>query len=382
MKKDSLVIHGGETIDKFTGAVNVPVYLSSTFKQPEFGVSLGYEYARTNNPTREALEKLIADLEGGSRGFGFSSGMSAISTILNLFKSGDKILINNNVYGGTFRVISKVFSNYKLNYDIIEDFNELDFSTVSEDVKGIFIETPTNPLLSITDIEKISEEAHKKNILVIVDNTFMSPYFQNPLNLGADIVIHSATKYLAGHSDIVAGLAVVKDKELGEKIGFLQNAIGAILSPFDSYMLIRGIKTLSVRLEKHEENAKKISRYLNNHELIEKVYYPGLKEHLNHEIQKKQASGYGGIISFKLKEGCDFKKFINSLKLITFGESLGGVESLLCHPATMTHASLPKDLRDRIGIDERLLRLSVGIENSEDLIAEIGRALIISKGED
>ncbi|WP_238882430.1 PLP-dependent aspartate aminotransferase family protein [Clostridium sp. YIM B02551] len=381
MKIDSLVIHGGISSDKTTGAVNVPVYLSSTFKQPEFGVNLGYEYARTGNPTREAVEKLISDLEGGVRGFAFASGMAATSTVLNLFKSGDRILINNNLYGGTFRVIDKVFSNFGLKYDIVEDFNTFDFSTISEDVKGVFIETPTNPLLSITDIKRVAEEAKKKNLTVIVDNTFMTPYFQNPLSLGADVVVHSATKYLGGHSDVVAGLAVTNNTEIAERLAFLQNSIGAVLPPFDSYLLVRGIKTLSVRLDKHADNAQKIAEYLKAHEAIEEVFYPGLKDHPGHEIQKAQARGFGGVVSFKLKEGYDFKKFINSLELITFGESLGGIESLLCHPASMTHAALPVELRERIGIKDNLLRISVGIENFEDLRDEIEQAIINSKEE-
>ncbi|MDD7792874.1 trans-sulfuration enzyme family protein [Clostridium sp. 'White wine YQ'] len=381
MKIDSLVIHGGISSDKATGAVNVPVYLSSTFKQPEFGVNLGYEYARTGNPTRESVEKLISDLEGGVRGFAFASGMAATSTVLNLFKSGDRILINNNLYGGTFRVIDKVFSNFGLKYDIVEDFNTFDFSTISEDVKGVFIETPTNPLLSITDIKRVAEEAKKRNLTVIVDNTFMTPYFQNPLSLGADIVVHSATKYLGGHSDVVAGLAVTNNTEIAERLAFLQNSIGAVLPPFDSYLLVRGIKTLSVRLDKHADNAQKIAEYLKAHEAIEEVFYPGLKDHPGHEIQKAQARGFGGVVSFKLKEGYDFKKFINSLELITFGESLGGIESLLCHPASMTHAALPVELRERIGIKDNLLRISVGIENFEDLRDEIEQAIINSKEE-
>ncbi|MBL4932494.1 trans-sulfuration enzyme family protein [Clostridium paridis] len=381
MKIDSLVIHGGISSDKITGAVNVPVYLSSTFKQPEFGVNLGYEYARTGNPTRESVEKLISDLEGGVRGFAFASGMAATSTVLNLFKSGDRILINNNLYGGTFRVIDKVFSNFGLKYDIVEDFNTFDFSTISEDVKGVFIETPTNPLLSITDIKRVAEEAKKRNLTVIVDNTFMTPYFQNPLSLGADIVVHSATKYLGGHSDVVAGLAVTNSTEIAERLAFLQNSIGAVLPPFDSYLLVRGIKTLSVRLDKHADNAQKIAEYLKAHEAIEEVFYPGLKDHPGHEIQKTQARGFGGVVSFKLKEGYDFKKFINSLELITFGESLGGIESLLCHPASMTHAALPVELRERIGIKDNLLRISVGIENFEDLRDEIEQAIINSKEE-
>lgn len=375
MNLNSKLIHGGVDGDKVTGAVNVPVYLTSTYKQPRFGENLGYEYSRTGNPTREAVEKLIADLENGVRGFAFASGMAAITAVLNLFKSGDKILINDNLYGGTFRVIDKIFSNFNLSYEVVKDFNNYDFSSVDKSVKAIIIETPTNPLLTITDLEKVSKVAKEAGLLTIVDNTFMTPYLQNPLDFGVDIVVHSATKYLGGHSDTVAGLVVVNSEELGERLHFIQNSTGGVLPPFDSYLLIRGIKTLSVRLDRHLENAKAIVEFLQGQDAIEKIYYPGIKEHPGYEINKKQARGAGAVISFALKESYDFKKFIDSLELITFGESLGGVESLLCHPATMTHAALPEEARKALGINDRLLRLSVGIEDKNDLIDEIRRAI-------
>ena len=375
MNLNSKLIHGGVDGDKVTGAVNVPVYLTSTYKQPRFGENLGYEYSRTGNPTREAVEKLIADLENGVRGFAFASGMAAITAVLNLFKSGDKILINDNLYGGTFRVIDKIFSNFNLSYEVVKDFNNYDFSSVDKSVKAIIIETPTNPLLTITDLEKVSKVAKEAGLLTIVDNTFMTPYLQNPLDFGVDIVVHSATKYLGGHSDTVAGLVVVNSEELGERLHFIQNSTGGVLPPFDSYLLIRGIKTLSVRLDRHLENAKAIVEFLQGQDAIEKIYYPGIKEHPGYEINKKQAKGAGAVISFTLKESYDFKKFIDSLELITFGESLGGVESLLCHPATMTHAALPEEARKALGINDRLLRLSVGIEDKNDLIDEIRRAI-------
>ena len=380
MNLNSKLIHGGVDGDKTTGAVNVPVYLTSTYKQPRFGENLGYEYSRTGNPTREAVEKLIADLENGVRGFAFASGMAAITAVLNLFNSGDKILINDNLYGGTFRVIDKIFSNFNLTYEVVEDFNNYNFNNVDESVKAVIIETPTNPLLTITDLEKVSEKAKKAGLLTIVDNTFMTPYLQNPLDFGIDIVVHSATKYLGGHSDTVAGLVVVSSEELGEKLHFIQNSTGGVLPPFDSYLLIRGIKTLSVRLDRHLENAKAIVEFLQEQDAIEKIYYPGIKEHPGYEINKKQARGAGAVISFALKESYDFKKFINSLELITFGESLGGVESLLCHPATMTHAALPEEAREALGINDRLLRLSVGIEDKNDLIDELSRAIEESRG--
>ena len=296
MKKNSLLIHGGISTDEKTGAVNVPIYQTSTYKQSKFGENTGYEYSRTGNPTREALEKLIADIEGGTRGFAFASGLAAISAVLSLFKSGDKILITNNLYGGTFRILNQVFSNFNIKYEIVDDFDKLD-KQIKDDVKAVFIETPTNPLLDVIDIKKVSSIAKSKGILTIVDNTFMSPYLQNPLLLGADIVVHSATKYLGGHSDLVAGLAIVKDEELGEKLHFIQNATGGILQPFDSFLLIRGIKTLSVRMDRHEENARFIADKLSRSTNIKKVYYTGLKNHPGHEIQKSQASGFGGVIS-------------------------------------------------------------------------------------
>lgn len=381
MKKNSLLIHGGISTDEKTGAVNVPIYQTSTYKQSKFGENTGYEYSRTGNPTREALEKLIADIEGGTRGFAFASGLAAISAVLSLFKSGDKILITNNLYGGTFRILNQVFSNFNIKHEIVDDFDKLD-KQIKDDVKAVFIETPTNPLLDVIDIKKVSSIAKSKGILTIVDNTFMSPYLQNPLLLGADIVVHSATKYLGGHSDLVAGLAIVKDEELGEKLHFIQNATGGILQPFDSFLLIRGIKTLSVRMDRHEENARFIADKLSRSTNIKKVYYTGLKNHPGHEIQKSQASGFGGVISFVLNDNLNFKRFVEGLELITFGESLGGVESLACHPASMTHATLPKELRERIGITDNLIRISVGIEDKEDILEDIQKALILAGGKD
>ncbi|WP_195925865.1 trans-sulfuration enzyme family protein [Sarcina ventriculi] len=381
MKKNSLLIHGGISTDEKTGAVNVPIYQTSTYKQSKFGENTGYEYSRTGNPTREALEKLIADIEGGTRGFAFASGLAAISAVLSLFKSGDKILITNNLYGGTFRILNQVFSNFNIKYEIVDDFDKLD-KQIKDDVKAVFIETPTNPLLDVIDIKKVSSIAKSKGILTIVDNTFMSPYLQNPLLLGADIVVHSATKYLGGHSDLVAGLAIVKDEELGEKLHFIQNATGGILQPFDSFLLIRGIKTLSVRMDRHEENSRFIADKLSRSTNIKKVYYTGLKNHPGHEIQKSQASGFGGVISFVLNDDLNFKRFVEGLELITFGESLGGVESLACHPASMTHATLPKELRERIGITDNLIRISVGIEDKEDILEDIQKALILAGGKD
>ncbi|URZ01433.1 trans-sulfuration enzyme family protein [Clostridium felsineum] len=376
MKIESLVIHGGKDGDEYTGAVNVPIYQTSTFKQEKLGVNKGYEYSRTGNPTREALEKLITDLEEGYKGFAFASGMAAITAVLSLFRSGDKIIISNNVYGGTFRVLDKVFDHFNIGYKIVDTSKIEDIKdNINEDVKAIYIETPTNPLMDITDIRLVSKVAREKGLLTIVDNTFMTPYLQKPIILGADIVLHSATKYLGGHSDLVAGLVVVNNNDLAEKLHFIQNSTGGVLGPFDSFLLIRGIKTLAVRMDRHNDNANKIASVLNHRKEIDKVYYPGLEEHLGHEVQKKQALGFGAIISFVLNERYDYRKFIENLKLITFGESLGGVESLICHPATMTHAAIPYDIRQKVGIVDNLIRLSVGIENSDDLIHDLLKAL-------
>lgn len=378
MHLDTALIHAGMTTDSKTGAVNTPIYQTSTFKQKALGENSGYEYSRTKNPTRDGIESLIAELEGGKFGFAFASGMAAISTALALFKSGESVLISKNVYGGTFRVLDKVFSNFNIKYKIVDtnDINELE-NALDKQVKGILIETPANPLMGVSDIAQLADFAKKKGLISMVDNTFMTPYLQRPLELGIDIILHSATKYLGGHSDLIAGLIVVDDKNLAEKIGFLQNSIGAILNPFDSFLLIRGIKTLALRMQRHSENAFEIASYLKAHKGVEKVFYPLFDE--NAKVHQKQASMGGGMLSFILKKGYDYKKFVKSCKLITLAESLGGVESLLCHPASMTHASIPQKLRESLGISENLLRLSVGIENSKDLIKDIEQALQTSK---
>lgn len=380
MKIESLLIHGGIDGDERTGAVNVPIYQTSTYKQPSFGVNSGYEYSRTGNPTREAVEKLIADLEGGIGGLAFASGMAATTAVISLFKSGDKVLISDNLYGGTFRVLDKVFKNFGVQYQIVDTSNIADVKVALEglkaegSVRAVFIETPTNPLMDITDIREISKLAKEYGILTIVDNTFMTPYLQRPLALGADIVVHSATKYLGGHSDLIAGLVAVKEQELWDKLHFIQNATGGVLAPFDSFLLIRGIKTLGVRMDRHNENAMKIAHYLKANKNVSKVYYPGLQEHPGHEIQKAQARGFGGVISFVVNDSIDYKKFLGSLEMVTFGESLGGVESLICHPASMTHGSIPYEIRQEVGIVDNLIRLSVGIENVEDLIEDLNKA--------
>ena len=374
------LIHGGIYGDQYTGAVNVPIYQTSTYEQQGLGQNKGWEYSRTGNPTRAALEALIAELEGGSHGFAFASGMAALTAVLSLFKSGDKIIISSNVYGGTFRVLDKIFKNFNISYSI-EDTTDLEGldKKITDDVKAILVETPANPLLTITDLEGIAKIAIKHGILSILDNTFMTPYLQRPIEQGIDIVVHSATKYLGGHSDVVAGLAVVHNKELAERLAFIQNATGGVLGPFDSFLLIRGIKTLGVRLDRHTENALKIAKWLTGQSSVKKVYYPGLESSQGYEINKKQAKNGGAMISFELKENYDHKTFFSSLGLISLAESLGGVESLACHPASMTHASIPREIREKVGITDGLIRLSVGIEGAEDLIADLQQAIAKSE---
>lgn len=375
-KIESALIHGGIYGDEHTGAVNVPIYQTSTYEQPELGLGTGWEYSRTGNPTRAALEALIAELEGGKAGFAFGSGMAAITAVLSLFRAGDRVLISSNVYGGTFRVLDKIFKNFEIGYSI-EDTTDLASleKKITPEVKAILIETPANPLLTITDLDAIAQLAKKHGILSIVDNTFMTPYLQRPIEFGIDIVLHSATKYLGGHSDLVAGLVVVGDDALAQRLAFIQNATGGVLGPFDSFLLIRGIKTLGVRLDRHVENAEKIAEYLQKHKAVKKVYYPGLPDAQGCEINKKQAKNGGAMISFELYENYDIKKFYASLELIALAESLGGVESLVCHPASMTHASIPYETRQKIGITDGLIRLSVGIENVNDLLADLDQAI-------
>ena len=382
---NSLVIHGGIDGDERTGAVNVPIYQTSTFKQDGIGRTRGgWEYSRTGNPTRAALEKLIADLEDGNYGLAFASGLAAIDAVLSLFQSGDRLLVSDNIYGGTFRILDKVFKQFGLTYTIVDTSDLSAIRTeLSEDkennIKAVYIESPANPLLTVTDIAAVADIAKKAGKLTIVDNTFMTPYLQRPLDLGADIVLHSGTKYLGGHSDVVSGFAIVKDKDLADRLYFLQNSIGGVLGPWDSYLMIRGIKTLAVRMDRHQENALKLAKWLQESGHVEKVYYPGLESDPGYAVQKKQAKGPGAMISFTLKKKYDYRKFFENLKLITLAESLGGVESLVCHPATMTHAAIPKDIREAVGITDELIRFSVGIEDAEDLKADLIQAIEASE---
>ncbi|USK69295.1 bifunctional cystathionine gamma-lyase/homocysteine desulfhydrase [Peribacillus asahii] len=376
MKRKTQLIHGGIFGDEQTGAVSVPIYQVSTYKQYGPGNHTGYEYSRTGNPTRHALETFIAELEGGKRGFAFGSGMAAMTAVLMLFKQGDHILVTDDVYGGSFRVITKVLHRFGLSATFINtsDLSEIE-KNIQENTKALFIESPTNPLLKITNIKTAAKIAKANGLLTIVDNTFSTPYWQNPISLGADIVLHSATKYLGGHSDVVAGLAVVKDEKLGEDLHFVQNSTGGVLGPQDSWLLIRGMKTLGLRMEEHEKNATKIARYLVEHDAVSKVYYPGLESHPNHDIVKRQSRGFGGMISFDVGSAEKAAQVLNKVKYFTLAESLGAVESLISIPAFMTHASIPAERRTELGITDGLIRISVGLEDVEDLLEDLEQAL-------
>ena len=377
---ESALIHGGIYGDPLTGAVNVPIYQTSTYEQAGLGDNKGWEYSRTGNPTRAALEALIAELEHGKAGFAFASGMAAITAVLSLFDTGDRIIISSNVYGGTFRVLDKVFNRFGITYSI-EDTTDLETleTRITPNVKAIIVESPANPLLTITDLAGVSALAKKHGILSIVDNTFMTPYLQSPSELGADIVIHSATKYLGGHSDLVAGLAVVNSDELAERLAFIQNSTGGVLQPFDSFLLIRGIKTLAVRMDRHVANAEAAAQFLLNHKAVKKVYYPGLPDAQGYEINRRQAKNGGAMLSFELKENYDIKTFFSSVKFVALAESLGGVESLLDHPASMTHASIPYETRQKVGITDGLIRLSIGIESIDDILSDLDQAIAASE---
>ncbi len=370
------LIHGGVSSDPLTKAVNVPVYLTSTFGQSGLRTAPQWEYSRTGNPTRAALESLLAELEHGDRAFAFASGMAAITAVLMLFKSGDRILISKNVYGGTFRVLDKVFNAFGLQYAIVDTQDEQELNkAITKEVKAVFIETPANPLLTVTDLKAIADLVHRHGILAIADNTFMTPYLQRPIDFGFDLVVHSATKYLGGHSDLIAGAVISANQELSERLAFIQNSTGGVLDPFNSYLLIRSIKTLGVRMDRHTGNAKELASFLRTNPAVLKVYYPGFEDFPLHDVHMRQAKNGGAMISFELRPEYDIESFFKNLKLITLAESLGGVESLVCHPASMTHASIPNGLREQLGITENLVRLSVGIEDLSDLKDDLTQAL-------
>ncbi|MTD30906.1 bifunctional cystathionine gamma-lyase/homocysteine desulfhydrase [Planomicrobium sp. YIM 101495] len=376
MKPKTRLIHGGIFGDEATGAVSTPIYQVSTYKQEAVGKFKGYEYSRTGNPTRHALEELIADVEHGHAGFAFGSGMAAITSVMMMFSAGDHIIMTDDVYGGSYRVVNKVLNRFGLEFTLVDTGNLDEVkAAVKDNTKAIFIETPTNPLLKVTDIEAVSAFAKTKDLLTIVDNTFMTPYLQNPIPLGADIVLHSATKYIGGHSDVVAGLVVVNSAELAEELHFIQNSVGAILGPQDSWLLMRGLKTLGIRMEETMANAQQIAEFLDAHDAVGTVIYPGLPAHAGHDLMSKQARGFGGMISFDVGSKDKAGELLAKLKYFTLAESLGAVESLISVPAQMTHASIPVERRGELGIVEGLVRISVGIEDVEDLIEDLENAL-------
>ena len=378
MKFNTKTIHGGQSLDPSYNAVMPPIYQTSTYAQKSPGDHKGYEYSRTHNPTRTALERAFASIENANYGLAFASGLAAIDAIIKLLKPGDEVISTNDLYGGTYRLFVKIFSTYGIKFHFV-GMNAIDNieRLINKNTRLIWTETPTNPMLNIIDIASLSALSKKHKILLAVDNTIATPYLQKPIDLGADIVVHSATKYLGGHSDVVLGAIMLNDKELAEKLSFIQNASGAICGPQDSFLVLRGIKTLHVRMQRHCDNTRLIAEYLNSNKKIEKVYWPGLPFHQNHEIAKKQMSDYGGMLSFELKGGKtkDAFKVLERLKLFTLAESLGGVESLSGHPASMTHASIPKIEREKSGLSDSLIRLSVGIEDSEDLINDLAQAI-------
>jgi cystathionine gamma-lyase/homocysteine desulfhydrase len=376
MRAKTKVIHSGITTDESTGAVSVPIYQVSTYKQEAVGKFKGYEYSRTGNPTRAALEKLIAELENGEAGYAFASGMAAITAVMMLLKSGDHVVMTDDVYGGTFRLMDKVLNRFDIDHTFVDTSKPEEVeAAITDHTKALFIETPTNPLLKVTDLRKMAEITKKNNLLLIVDNTFATPYWQQPLDLGADIVLHSATKYIGGHSDVVGGLVAVHSKELAERLHFVQNSAGAVLGPQDSWLLIRGIKTLALRMEAIEANTKKLAEFLRNHEQVSNVYYPGFTDHPGHETAKAQVTGFGGMVSFDVGSGEKADKLLSKLNYFTLAESLGAVESLISVPAKMTHASIPYDRRQELGITDGLIRVSVGIEDAQDLIEDLDQAL-------
>ena len=378
LKFNSKAIHGGQQPDKAYGAVMPPIYQTSTYAQTTPGGHQGFEYSRSGNPTRTALENSLASIENGNYGLAFASGLAAMDAVIKLLNPGDEVVSTNDLYGGSYRLFKQVFEKYGIKFHFIgmSDASAV-VDYINENTKLIWVETPTNPMMNIIDIKAVAEIAKKRNILLAVDNTFATPYLQTPLDLGADLVMHSATKYLGGHSDVVAGALVVKDKGLADKLYFIQNASGAVLGPTDSFLVLRGIKTLHVRIQRHCENGEVIAKYLSSHDKIEKVYWPGFEEHPNHDIAKSQMKAFGGMISFVTK-GNSYEeaiKIVEKLKVFTLAESLGGVESLAGHPASMTHASIPKEEREKSGVVDALIRLSVGIEDEEDLIADLRQAI-------
>jgi cystathionine beta-lyase/cystathionine gamma-synthase len=368
-------IHAGQEPDPTTGAVSTPIYQTSTYVQEGIGQHKGYEYARTHNRTRRALEMNLAALEGGTDAYCYASGMAATQAVLTMVKTGDRVVVSDNVYGGTHRLFTKVLSRYGVEFAFLEASDARAFDAAAGTFKLLWIETPTNPLMKICDIAALAEVAHRRGALLVVDNTFMSPFFQRPLALGADIVVHSTTKFLNGHSDSVGGVAVVKDKAHGQWLQYVQNAAGAILSPFDSWLVLRGTKTLALRMPKHEENGRVVAAFLREQKKVRKVYWPGFPDHPGHELHKRQAGGFGALISFDLGDREAAQRLLRTVRLCSLGESLGGIETLISHPATMTHAGYTQSERDQLGIGDGLVRISVGCEDAEDLVADLRKAV-------
>jgi cystathionine beta-lyase/cystathionine gamma-synthase len=372
----TIAIHTGSEPDETTGSVTVPIYQTSTYAQDALGKNKGYEYARTQNPTRSALERNVAALEGGRFGFAFASGMAAIDATLRLVKAGEHVIVSDNTYGGTARLFNRILANYNLEFDYVDTSQPLNVeAALKSNTKMVFIETPTNPVMILTDLKEVSEIAHRAGARVVCDNTFMSPYLQRPLEYGVDIVVHSTTKYLNGHSDGVGGVVVLNDEEDANWIGFVQNSAGAILSPFDSWLVMRGTKTLALRMEQHDKSGRAVAAFLEEHPKVRKVYYPGSASHPQHALARRQQSGFGGMVAFDVGSLAAARTVLESVKLCTLAESLGGVETLISHPATMTHASVDEAKRERLGITDGLVRISVGIEDTDDIIADLDQAL-------
>jgi cystathionine beta-lyase/cystathionine gamma-synthase len=369
-------IHAGNEPDPTTGAVTVPIYQTSTYKQDGLGRHKGFEYARTQNPTRLAVEQNLAALEGARFGYAFASGMSAIDATLRLVKAGEHVVVSDNTYGGTFRLFSRVLSNYGIEFSFVDTTEASNVeAAIRDNTRMVFVETPTNPVMMVTDLRAVSDIAHARGARVVCDNTFMSPYLQRPMEFGVDIVVHSTTKYLNGHSDSIGGVVVLDDERDAESLAFLQNSVGAILSPFDSWLVLRGTKTLALRMERHDENGRAVAAFLEEHPKVRKIYYPGSLSHPQHEIAKRQQKGFGGMVSFETGSLENARAVLESVRLCTLAESLGGVETLISHPATMTHASVLPETRERLGITGGLVRVSVGVEDAEDIIADLDQAL-------
>jgi cystathionine beta-lyase/cystathionine gamma-synthase len=377
MQIETILAHAGLCTDQATGAISTPIYQTATFRHPALGVSTGYDYSRTINPTRQALENVIAELERGDRGFAFASGMAAIAAVLMLFASGDHLIVSDDLYGGTYRIFEKNFRQFGLSvtYEDTSNLEAVQNALIPGKTKAIFIETPTNPLIKITDLGEAIALARSNGLLTIVDNTFMTPYLQRPLELGADVVVHSGTKYLGGHNDVLSGAVVTRLPELSERIGFIQNSTGGVLGPQDSWLVLRGLKTLALRVEKQQENAQKIAEWLAQNDKVNKVYYPGLPEHPGHRVQQKQSTGFGATLSFRVRDSSWAERIINRVKVITFAESLGGVETLITYPVRQTHGDIPVEIREKTGVTDDLLRLSVGIEHVSDLIGDLEQAM-------